>query len=129
MAIDIEGFWPRLATLRTPLDVVLRNLLDNAVKHHDDPGGRITVAALETGAFWTFSVTDDGPGIPASWHKAIFLPFRRVSESHATEGAGIGLALIKRTVEHVGGSVTVTSDAPARRGTTFSVRWPKSLDL
>ena len=126
--IAVEGEWPTFATLAQPLDIVLRNLVDNAVKHHDREAGRIIVHAENGGQSWVFSVADDGPGIPSDWHDAIFEPFKRIAdEDIAPEGSGIGLALVKKTVEWFGGRIEVRSDPAVKRGTTFRVHWPKEI--
>ena len=126
--IVIEGAWPVISTLAQPLDIVLRNLIDNAVKHHDLADGRIVVHAEDGNDMWVFSVTDDGPGIPSDWHDAIFEPFKRIAdEDVAPEGSGIGLALVKKMVEWFGGRIAIRSDPAAKRGTTFRVHWPKAI--
>ena len=128
MSIDIGGDWPRLRTLAAPLDLVLRNLIDNAIKHHDQKNGRITVTARDGAEALAITVTDDGPGIPREWHAAVFLPFRKVSEErHNEESSGIGLALVRRTLDRIGGIIELQSDPPRLRGTTFDVRWPKAI--
>ena len=126
--IGLEGQWPTFATIAQPLDIVLRNLIDNAVKHHDLEAGWIIVHAEDGGESWIFSVADDGPGIPRDWHDAIFEPFKRIlDDEDAPEGSGIGLALVKKTVEWFGGRIEIRSDPAAKRGTTFRVHWPKEL--
>ncbi|HRD78387.1 MAG TPA: HAMP domain-containing sensor histidine kinase [Hyphomicrobiaceae bacterium] len=127
MSLTLDGDWPTIVTLRAPLDLVLRNLVENAVKHHDRPTGRITVRAVDIGAVVSLSVEDDGPGIPPNWHEAIFLPFRKIEDDEAIEGSGIGLALVKKTVELVGGTISVASSPDIARGTIFRVAWPKVI--
>lgn len=130
LAITVEGEWPVLCTLVQPLDIVLRNLLDNAVKHHDRGEGRICLRAEAAGTSIAISVEDDGPGIPPEWQEAIFLPFKRIGDDDdpaTPEGAGLGLALVKRTVEAAGGSIAVVSAPSERRGTTFRVLWPRAV--
>ena len=85
-----------MTTLAEPLDVVLRNLVENAVKHHDTKVGVIALSAHEDGAYIRFEVADDGPGIDPSYHEAIFEPFRTVAEEAPPESSGIGLALVKK---------------------------------
>ena len=126
--IAIEGDWPAFVTPAQPLDIVLRNLIDNAVKHHDTGSGRVTIRAEDGGAAWIFSVADDGPGIEPAWHDAIFEPFKRIGdEETAPEGSGIGLALVKKTVEWCQGRIEVRSAPATGRGTTFRVHWPKEI--
>ena len=128
IAITVEGDWPRLTTLAAPLELVLRNLLDNAIKHHDRPNGRISLAAREGDDALQITISDDGPGIPKEWQTGVFLPVRKVGEAHdAEDGSGMGLALVRRTLDRIGGSIRLQSDAPHQRGTTFHVRWPKTI--
>ncbi len=125
--IVVEGVWPTIVTVAEPLDIVLRNLIDNAVKHHDREAGRIVVRAEPAADDLAITVVDDGPGIEPEWHEAIFLPFRQVADASEADGAGIGLALVKKTVERFGGSIEVESNPSAGRGTTFRVAWPLKL--
>lgn len=128
LMIDVEGHWPQLRTLETPLDLVVRNLIDNAIKHHDREQGLITVRAEDSGDALKITISDDGPGIAREWHTAVFMPFRKVSDDPTRQdSSGVGLALVRRTLDRLGGSVELRSDAPERRGTTFIVRWPKVI--
>lgn len=130
MEIRIRGHWPRIVTPVQSLDIVLRNLIDNAIKHHDRAYGVVIVTGLAGNepAPWRIEITDDGPGIPLAWQSAIFEPFRRMAEDETpTDGAGIGLALVKRTLETIGGQITVHSDPEVARGATFCIEWPRIL--
>jgi signal transduction histidine kinase len=104
-----------------PLQTILRNLLDNAMKHHDKEKGEIHVLLqLRSDEFARISIRDDGPGISASHHKRIFEIFQQLHPG--TEGSGLGLALVKKLVESYGGSMGLMS-APGL-GTTFCFTWP-----
>jgi signal transduction histidine kinase len=117
-----------LAEVQVDRDVVVQallNLLANAAKYggKDQP---IEVAAgidAETG--W-ISVRDHGPGIPAAEQARIFREFYRSPEAYRSgvEGTGLGLALVKRHVEALGGTVDVVS-TPGE-GATFTIRLPLS---
>ncbi|MDX2158639.1 MAG: HAMP domain-containing sensor histidine kinase [Hyphomicrobiaceae bacterium] len=128
--ISVEGVWPTIATLAQPFDIVLRNIVDNAVKHHDrEAGGHIVVRCVAgAGRELEITVADDGPGIDPAWHEAIFEPFKQIAETNGTAGAGIGLALVKKTIERFGGGIAVKSDPAKERGTTFVVRWPAEIE-
>jgi signal transduction histidine kinase len=129
LSLKIEGAWPTFDTVAAPLDLVLRNLAENAVKHHDRADGAVVLRAGQVGRFFEFRVEDDGRGIPEEWHAAIFEPFRKVDDAHHPESSGIGLALVKKTVVALGGAIEVVSAAPDTRGTTFVVRWPLKLHI
>lgn len=122
--IEISGLWPTVETLAAPLDLVLRNLIDNAIKHHDRAEGVVCLVGADKGSTLAIEVADDGPGIAPEEHAAVFLPFRRLQDNGA-EGQGMGLAFVKRWVEAAGGQLTLSSNPAEQRGTTFRLTWPK----
>jgi signal transduction histidine kinase len=124
LVIKRTGVWPTIRSAVAPFDLMLRNLVDNAVKHHDVGAGEIVVHGGIVGTNLEISVIDDGGGIPADWHDAIFEPFRRIDDTRSSESSGIGLALVKRTIELAGGRIEVQSNPDVSRGTTFKVHWP-----
>ena len=109
---------------RTPLETVLRNLIANAVKHHDRATGQIRVQAHEDDSYCEVSVTDDGPGIPGASKERIFKLFQTLTASERGS-SGIGLALTKRLVEVHGGRIEVTSPVSDDRGACFTFWWPR----
>ena len=128
LAVSRSGFtvhiapdMPEVCVNPMAFDMVMRNLISNATKHHDRSEGHIRVRARGTATEVIFDVEDDGPGIPKSEHAKIFEPFARLTK---IAGTGLGLAFIQKTVTGWGGSVTV-SDAP-ERGSIFSVSIPRS---
>lgn len=110
--------------VRTPLATVLRNLLGNAVKHHDRDVGLIRMAAHGDGSHMLITVTDDGPGVPPQASRRIFQLFQTLSSSRRGETSGIGLALCKRMTETHGGRIDVVSPVADGRGAQFRVWWP-----
>jgi signal transduction histidine kinase len=127
--ISVTGHWPELATLRAPLDLVLRNLVGNALQHHDQPAGQVTAHCEEQPLALAFTVSDDGPGIDPHHHASIFLPFRTLQADIETASTGMGLAAVKKIIEGAGGRIDVASDPKTRRGTSFTFTWPKVLLL
>ncbi len=121
MEVVVEAL-PRLVTYRAPLEMVFRNLIGNALKHHDRPKGRIVVRAREADDFVTFTVSDDGPGIPARYHERVFGLFQTLRPRDEVEGSGMGLAVVKKAVESRGGTIRV--DSAEGQGTTFTFTWP-----
>ncbi|AKV02845.1 diguanylate cyclase/phosphodiesterase (GGDEF & EAL domains) with PAS/PAC sensor(s) [Labilithrix luteola] len=120
--IEVVPPTPVFETAKVPLTRVLMNLLGNAIKHHDSQEGRVSIAVENTGDFFRFSVTDDGPGIPPRFHEKIFQMFQTLRPRDAVEGSGMGLALVRKIVESAGGSIWLTSEG---RGTTFTFTWPR----
>jgi signal transduction histidine kinase len=97
------------------------NLLGNAVKF-SPVGGLIRVSILPQPDSITVSIRNTGSEIPPEQQSKIFNKFYQADESHASEGNGIGLAIVKRVVELHEGTVTVLSGNGV---TEFSVRIPQ----
>ena len=104
---------------------VILNLTVNAILHNE-PGVTVTVSTDVVEGMSELRVADDGRGIAAADLGGIFERFRRVdaSRSRHTGGAGLGLAIVRQTVEAHGGTIAVTSEVG--KGTVFVVRLPKA---
>jgi two-component system, OmpR family, sensor kinase len=101
--------------------ILVRNLLDNAVKYTPD-GGRVDVEVQHDGDGWLLEVHDSGPGIDAADRVRVLDRFYRVAGSQAT-GSGLGLAIVKSIADLHGASLTL--DRSARLGgLCVSVRFP-----
>jgi len=106
-----------------PFEIVLRNLISNAIKHHDKTSGNITITYKESHDFHIITVEDDGPGIPEELHEKAMEMFQTLKPRDQVEGSGMGLAMIKRILENYGGSVKIVSNGT--RGTKIIIHWPK----
>ncbi|MGF1473984.1 MAG: chemotaxis protein CheB [Geminicoccaceae bacterium] len=123
--IDIQSRMPELVTSWAVLEHVFRNLIGNAISHHDWDRGRIEVRCDPVNKNEVcFTVSDDGPGIPETLQGKAFELYRRGDNSRG--GTGLGLALVKRAVERFGGEIELISKE-GERGTTFSFTWPKTF--
>ena len=100
------------------LSLVWNNLLSNAIKFTDD-GGKITVSLRNDGPMAIVKVADTGCGIDQETGKHIFEKFYQGDTSRATRGNGLGLALVRRVVEIVGGNISVESQVG--RGSVFTI--------
>jgi PAS domain S-box-containing protein len=105
----------------TRLRQVLINLLSNAIKYNRE-GGEVLVEARSEGTQVCLRVADTGPGMNAEQLAQLFEPFNRLGRetSAAVEGTGIGLAIVKALVEHMGGSIRVQSSEGF--GSVFEIR-------
>jgi two-component system OmpR family sensor kinase len=106
------------------LRAMVRNLLDNAIRHVP-AGGRVDIAverAEPASSRVSLVVTDDGPGIPLDERERVFDRFYRVPGS-STGGSGIGLALVRSIARHHGGEVHL-GDGPGGRGLRATVDLP-----
>jgi len=116
---------PELPTVHTDpakLKAVLQNLIGNAVKF--TPYGSVTISAEPQDNGVLFTVADSGVGIPQELLPIIFEPFRQgdASLTRQHDGVGLGLYIVRREVDLLGGEVTVESEVG--RGSTFRVWIP-----
>lgn len=116
--------WPTLTTVAVQLEQVWMNLIGNALKHGRIPGrrGRVVLRSLgREDTTWHFAVVDDGPGIAPEFQERIFGMFQRLKSRDEVEGAGIGLAVVRKLVTAHGGKVW--AEAPPTGGTTMHFTW------
>jgi signal transduction histidine kinase len=106
---------------RFALGRVYRNLITNAIQA-TEPGGRVTIATGRAGDLVEISVSDTGSGIPPERIAAIFDDFVTTKR----RGLGLGLAISKRIVEQLDGTIVVQSEVG--RGTAFTLRFPARDD-
>lgn len=105
------------------LSHVWLNLIDNAVKFSPQ-NGQIRIRLKQLAGSVTFSIWDNGLPIPEADIDRIFNKFYQGDNSHASEGNGLGLALVRRIVAAAHGTINVTSSEDA--GTEFVVALPSS---
>jgi len=106
---------------RFALGRVYRNLITNAIQA-TQPGGRVTIATARAGDRVEVTFADTGTGIPADRLSAIFDDFVTTK----SRGLGLGLAISKRIVEQLDGTIDVQSEVG--RGTSFTLRFPARDD-
>lgn len=105
------------------LAIAVRNLLDNAVKFSAaTPEPRIRISTAVENGECCLSVTDNGTGFDMKFVEKVFEIFQRLHRAEDYPGTGVGLALVRKAMERMGGSVTAES-APGR-GATFQLRLP-----
>ena len=114
-----EGL-PPLLTDALKLRMILKNLIDNARKYTEK--GRISLTAEAAAGGVELAVSDTGYGIPTDDLGRIFEPFRQVTGGRAPSGVGLGLFLVRRLAEALGGRVDVESRVG--EGSTFRIWLP-----
>lgn len=103
---------------------LFQNLVGNAIKYRrSDEPPIIYIEAIATNDWWEFSVTDNGIGIEPEYIDTIFQPFKRLHSDEQYSGTGIGLAICKRIIENLGGSIRAKS-SPGK-GSIFYFTIPK----
>ncbi|MHB8872791.1 MAG: sensor histidine kinase [Myxococcaceae bacterium] len=119
---------PTLAALgdERAVEMVLLNLLDNAVKY-TNPGGRVVVTGAREGPHCVLKVRDTGIGIEARHLSRVFERFYRIDKGRSREmgGTGLGLSIVKHLATAMGGEVQVTSQPG--EGSTFTVQLPATF--
>ena len=101
------------------LSLVWNNLFSNAIKF-TPPHGKISLTLKAEGEFAVVQVSDTGCGISPEVGKHMFEKFYQGDTSHATQGNGLGLALVKRVMDIVGGDISVSSEVG--KGSIFTVK-------
>ena len=135
LRFDLAPELERLRTDRNLFTIILRNLIENAIKF-SEPGDEVLVRGAvavggpgRAGAACVFEVIDQGQGIPLPMQQRIFERFFQADASRdgskAARGTGLGLAIVKHAVRSLGGAIKVKS--VWQRGTTMTVELPGAL--
>lgn len=125
ITVEISPDLPSVFADRQRIREVYQNLIENAVKFlGDQPEPRIEIGMKEENGEKVYYVRDNGIGIDPRYREKIFGLFERLETEH--EGAGIGLAIVKRIIELYGGAVWVESEGEGKgKGSTFYFTLPK----
>jgi signal transduction histidine kinase len=115
--IIVEPDLPVVESDPTRITQLFQNLIGNAIKFMDKAQGVVQVACSDTGDEWEFRITDNGPGIEEKYFDRIFQIFQTLTPRDEQESTGIGLTLVKKIVEQLGGKIWLESKTG--HGTTF----------
>ncbi len=113
----------KLLSDREKLSILLRNVIENAVKYNSE-GGRVNIGARKEGDNILIVVEDTGVGIPAEELPFVFEPF---FGGRNRKGMGLGLAISKKVVKLLGGDIGIESEEG--KGTKVSIRFPYTSNL
>lgn len=109
------------------LDLVLRNLIENAIKHHDREDGHLRITLEDKGETWFISIADDGPGIAMCKQQTLLEGcFQKVGVRMNIEN-GKGLPIVIHALSGIGGMLQIESDPTKIRGARFLISWPKEV--
>lgn len=100
------------------LEIIINNLISNAIKFSNQ-FGKITIKLKKITNEYILEITDNGQGMSEETGKRIFEKFYQGDTSHSKMGNGLGLALVKKVIDILGGSISVKSELNV--GTTFTV--------
>ncbi len=115
ISIEVKQDLPTVNGDATKLQQLFQNLLSNAIKFIDKPKGLIEIDVQEKGAFYQFSIKDNGIGIEKKFHEKIFKIFHALNKSK--DSTGIGLSIVKKIVNLHEGEIWLESEP--KIGTTF----------
>ncbi len=127
----IDGFtWEaqlehRIQAPAALVELIIRNLMMNAVKHHHREQGHIKLWTAQSGDWVTLYCQDDGPGIPIHNWEQVFSVFGKLAGGKLQEQDGLGLAMVRRAAESLGGEIRIHDSTAA--GTTFAVDFPAAV--
>lgn len=124
LTIKVAPTLPILLASPIMVQHVFQSLIDDAIKYRkpNEPA-LIEITAQDKGKYYEFLIKDNGLGIERAYHDKIFRMFQRLHNYDNIEGAGIGLALVKKILETEKGSIRVVSELGT--GSEFIVSWPK----
>ena len=115
---------PVVRASQTPMLQIFQNLITNGLKYtKEGVVPRVDIAVEDRGDFWEFEVKDNGIGIEASNYEKIFVIFQRLHTQDKFGGTGIGLSVVKKILENIGGKIWLTSKVD--EGTSFYFTLPK----
>lgn len=125
--VQVQAGMPRVQGDAARLEQIFGNLITNAIKFNRSERPSVTVGMrAQTDRDATFFVRDNGIGIDPAYHERIFGIFQRLHRREEFDGTGAGLAIVRRAVESLGGTIWVESDGT--NGTTFVFVLPIAID-
>ncbi|MGI3166294.1 sensor histidine kinase [Pseudooceanicola sp. 200-1SW] len=113
IALQLDVGLPLIHCVPVEFEIALRNLVQNAIRHHDRDRGLIVVRLARAGAAFRIEVQDDGPGVADAMKAKVLLPLRTGKSKDSGGGTGLGLAFVAKIADRRGGTVELL-DAPGR---------------
>jgi len=126
LSLKIKGDNIHLPVSCVLFDIVIGNLIGNVAKHHDKETGRVEINISSSPQGTIIDICDDGPGIAPEHHHKIFQVFSVLQARDKKEASGMGLALVKKAVEKMNGTIVVISNKE-ERGSVFRLSLPAPI--
>ncbi len=102
---------PKITGFRTPMIQVFQNLIGNSIKYSKEGiPPEVTISHRELPEYWEFAIADNGIGIDSDSFDKIFIIFQRLHTRDQFAGSGIGLSIVKKIIENIGGKIWVESE-------------------
>lgn len=121
--VTIEDNLPSLLFDPKHLQQIFYHLLANAIQFIKTSPGFVKIGCRDDDMFWTFSVSDNGPGIAPPQHERMFKMFQTLLPSEQTNRTGVGLAIVRKIIDTYSGQIWVESEPG--EGTTIFFSLPK----
>jgi light-regulated signal transduction histidine kinase (bacteriophytochrome) len=122
-SFNIPKDLPVLYCDKVKLQQVFLNLISNAVRFNTSKLKKVAVLWSESDDHYEFTVADNGPGIDPRFHEKIFVIFQTIETRDEFESTGVGLAIVKKIVEELGGKIWIDSEPD--KGSEFHFTIPK----
>lgn len=121
--ITLPDYWPTALGYGPWVEEVWTNYISNALKYGGRPPRLKLGASVQPNGMVLFWIRDNGSGLTLEERRRLFAPFTRLDQVEVT-GHGLGLSIVRRIIEKLGGEVGVESDRLAGQGSTFSFTLP-----
>jgi signal transduction histidine kinase len=125
---DVEITYPTSGTLeqvnKAALAQIFMNLISNALKYNSKPLRRVDITFTPSKGFYSFEVLDNGDGIEKEDHDKIFGLFTTLdlNDRDGIPGSGIGLATVKKLLDHMGGEISIISEPGKGSNFKFKIK-------
>lgn len=114
---------PTILVQRAVIEEIFQNLIENTLKYRKEGvPPEVVISATETKEEWIFSIKDNGIGIDEEYFDKIFTIFQKLHQNEKYEGTGMGLAIVKKSVENLGGNIWVESTSGEGSDFIFSIK-------
>lgn len=115
--ISIKNKLPLVYYDKTRIYQIFQNLITNAIKFNNRKKGKVIISSKEKNKEFIISISDNGPGIEKKYQDKIFDLFQTLQPRDIFESSGVGLSIVKKSVETAGGKIWLNSELG--KGTTF----------